>query len=83
MGYDYSGNILVQESGRNLLRDELGWDVQFAFEAEKLGKDGTLGIGSYKEILSTWEWNSSYNKKSKWTDRNKEGYDYRFSKSGK
>ena len=55
MGYDYSENILIQESGGNLLRDELGWDVQFAFEAEKLGKDGTFGRGSYKEILSTWE----------------------------
>lgn len=47
MGYDYSENILIQESGGNLLRDELGWDVQFAFEAEKLGKDGTFGRGSY------------------------------------
>lgn len=25
MSYDYSENILVQESAGNLLRDELGW----------------------------------------------------------
>ncbi len=30
MSYDYSEKILVQESVGNLLRDELGWDVQFA-----------------------------------------------------
>ena len=28
MSYDYSPNILVQKSVANLLRDELGWDVQ-------------------------------------------------------
>ena len=31
MSYDYSENILVQESAGNLLRDELGWDVKFAY----------------------------------------------------
>ena len=30
MSYDYSENILVQDSVGNLLCDELGWDVQFA-----------------------------------------------------
>ena len=28
MSYDYSENILVQKSAGDLLRDELGWDVQ-------------------------------------------------------
>ena len=36
---DYSENILVQESAGNLLRDELDWDVQFAYNTEVLGKD--------------------------------------------
>ena len=51
MSYDYSENILVQESAGNLLRDELGWDVRFAYNTEVLGKNGTFGRGSYKEIL--------------------------------
>lgn len=51
MSYDYSENILVQESAGNLLRDELGWDVQFAYNKEVLGKNGTFGRTSYKEIL--------------------------------
>lgn len=51
MSYDYSENILVQESAGNLLRDELGWDVRFAYNIEILGKDGTFGRESYNEIL--------------------------------
>ncbi len=51
MSYDYSENILVQESAGNLLRDELGWDVRFAYNMEVLGKNGTFGRESYKEIL--------------------------------
>jgi type I restriction enzyme R subunit len=51
MSYDYSENILVQESAGNLLRDELGWDVQLAYNAEVLGENGTFGRDSYKEIL--------------------------------
>ncbi len=51
MSYDYSENILVQESAGNLLRDELGWDVKFAYNTEVLGDNGTFGRKSYKEIL--------------------------------
>lgn len=51
MSYDYSENILVQESAGNQLRDELGWDVVFAYNDEVLGEDGTFGRKSYKEIL--------------------------------
>lgn len=53
MSYEYSENILVQESAGNLLRDELGWDVQFAYNTEVLGKNGSLGRESYKDILLT------------------------------
>ena len=53
MSYDYSENILVQESAGNLLRDELDWDVQFAYNTEVLGKNGTFGRESYKDILLT------------------------------
>lgn len=51
MSYDYSENILVQASAGNLLRDELRWDVRFAYNTEAFGKDGTFGRESYKEIL--------------------------------
>ena len=50
MSYDYSENILVQESAGRLL-EELGWEVKFAYNTEVLGEDGTFGRRSYKEIL--------------------------------
>lgn len=51
MSHDYSENILVQESAGHLLQNELGWEVAFAYNKEVLGKDGTFGRSSYKEIL--------------------------------
>lgn len=51
MSYDYSENVLIQNSAGDVLRDKLGWDVQFAYNTEKLGKNGTFGRTSYKEIL--------------------------------
>lgn len=51
MSYDYSENILIQESSCNLLHDVLGWDVELAYHAERLGKDGTFGRESYHEVL--------------------------------
>ena len=38
MSYDYSENILVQQSAGDLLREELGWDVRFAYNTEVLGE---------------------------------------------
>lgn len=66
MSYDYSENILVQESAGNLLRDELGWDVQFAYNKEVLGKDGTFGRTSYKEILLKRYFNAALKKFNPW-----------------
>ena len=51
MSYDYSENVLVQNSAGNLLHDELGWDVQYAYNTEVLGENGTFGRKSYREIL--------------------------------
>lgn len=53
MSYEYSENILVQESAGNLLHDELGWDVRLAYNTEVLGKQGSFGRESYKDILLT------------------------------
>ena len=51
MSYDYSENILVQESAAALLHEELGWDVVLAYNQEVLGEYGTLGRKSYHEIV--------------------------------
>lgn len=51
MSYEYSENILVQESAGDLLQHELGWRVVFAYNEEKLGESGTFGRKSYKEVL--------------------------------
>lgn len=51
MSYDYSENILVQESAGHLLEDELGWRVELAYNTEILGDDGSFGRKSYKDIL--------------------------------
>lgn len=51
MSYDYSENILVQESAGNLLQNELGWNVEYAYNAEALGENGTFGRRNYHEIL--------------------------------
>lgn len=53
MSYDYSENILVQESAGHLLQNGLGWEVAYAYNTEKLGENGTFGRKSYKEILLT------------------------------
>ena len=36
MSYDYSENVLVQGAAGDLLRDEFGWEVQFAYNTEVL-----------------------------------------------
>ena len=66
MSYDYSENILVQNSAGNLLHDELGWDVQFAYNTEVLGKDGTFGRESYREILLSRYFREALKKLNPW-----------------
>lgn len=51
MSYDYSENILVQESAGHLLQNELGWEVAYAYNTEKLGVNGTFGRKNYREIV--------------------------------
>ena len=66
MSYDYSENILVQESASHLLDHELGWEVAFAYNTEKLGKDGTFGRTSYREILLTRYFRQALQKLNPW-----------------
>lgn len=51
MKYEYSENVLVQDSAGNLLHDELGWNVVYAYNKEILGENGTLGRKTYHEIV--------------------------------
>ena len=51
MSHDYSEDNLIQKSTAQLLEEELGWKSIMAWDAEKLGKDGTLGRQSYGEVL--------------------------------
>ena len=66
MSYDYSENILVQKSAGDLLRDELGWDVKFAYNTEVLGKNGTFGRTSYHEILLTRYFQNALRRLNPW-----------------
>ena len=66
MSYDYSENILVQKGAGDLLRDELGWDVQFAYNTEVLGKNGTFGRTSYHEILLTRYFQNALRRLNPW-----------------
>ena len=70
MSYDYSENILVQESAGNLLRDELGWDIRFAYNTEVLGKNGTFGRKSYHEILLLRYFREALKKLNPWMNDN-------------
>ena len=70
MSYDYSENILVQESAGNLLSGELGWDVQFGYNREVLGNDGTFGRGSYREILLVRYFREALKKFNPWITDN-------------
>lgn len=53
MSWEYSENMLVQESAGHLLQEKLQWDVKFAYNKEVLGENGTFGRKSYREILLT------------------------------
>ena len=66
MSYDYSENILVQESTANLLQSELGWQVEFAYNKEVLGVQGTFGRRDYHEILLTRYFQAALKKLNPW-----------------
>ena len=70
MSYDYSENILVQNSTGNLLQNELGWDVQFAYNTEVLGDNGTFGRKSYKEMLLVHYFKAALKRLNQWINDN-------------
>ncbi len=48
------------------MKDELGWDVELAYNKEVLGKDGTFGRTSYKEILLTRYFRAALKRLNPW-----------------
>ena len=56
MNYDYSENILVQESAGHLLADELGWQVELAYNQKndlslkKMRGNEVLNIDSTNQV---------------------------------
>lgn len=66
MSYDYSENILVQESAGKLLHDELNWRVEFAYNKEVLGEGGTFGRKNYREILLARYFRAALKKLNPW-----------------
>ncbi|MGN0822092.1 MAG: type I restriction endonuclease subunit R [Akkermansia sp.] len=66
MGNDYTENALVQESAGNLLREELGWRVELAYNREELGECGTYGRRSYKDILLERELRAALRRLNPW-----------------
>lgn len=68
MSYDYSENIRVQGSAGDLLRDKLGWQVEFAYNTEVLGENGTFGRRDYHEIRLTRYFRAALKKLNPWID---------------
>lgn len=66
MKYEYSENVLVQDSAAALMHDELGWDVAFAYNQEVLDENGTLGRKDYHEIVLWRYFNQALKKLNPW-----------------
>ncbi len=66
MKYEYSENVLVQDSAAALMKDELGWDVVYAYNQEVLGENGTLGRKDYHEIVLWRYFNQALKKLNPW-----------------
>lgn len=67
MSRDFSENNLVQESAGKIL-SELSWDVCYAYDTEVLGKDGTLGRESYREVLLRRELRRALRRLNPWME---------------
>lgn len=70
MSYEYSENELVQESAGDLLENQLGWEVKYAYNKEVLGENGTFGRESYNEILLVRYFREALKKLNPWINNN-------------
>ena len=66
MKYEYSENVLVQDSAAALMKDELGWEVVYAYNKEILGENGTLGRKSFHEIVLWRYFNAALKRLNPW-----------------
>ena len=66
MKYEYSENVLVQDAAADLMQDELGWEVVYAYNTEVLGENGTLGRKDYHEIVLWRYFNAALKKLNPW-----------------
>lgn len=66
MPYDYSENILIQESAGNLLRDDLDWLVELAYNNKVLCEQDAFGHRDYHEILLIWHFQAALKKLNPW-----------------
>lgn len=63
---EYCENVMVQGAAADCLRDDLGWDVVHAYNAEKLGPSGTLGRSSYREVVLIRELKEALKRLNPW-----------------
>ena len=63
---EYCENVMVQGAAADCLRDDLGWDVVHAYNAEKLGPSGTLGRSSYREVVLLRELKEALKRLNPW-----------------
>lgn len=65
MSYDYSEK-LIQDSAVKLLKNELGWEIDEAYDKEVIGIKSTYGRGSYKEVILEKELRKALKKLNPW-----------------
>lgn len=63
---EYCENVMVQGAAADCLRDDLGWDVVHAYNAEKLGPSGTLGRSNYREVVLLRELKEALKRLNPW-----------------
>ncbi|MCD7708967.1 MAG: type I restriction endonuclease subunit R [Clostridiales bacterium] len=68
MNGEYGENMAVRDAAGDFLRDELGWEVKFAFNKEDLGVDGMLGRTKYREVLLRRYFREALRKFNPWMD---------------
>ena len=68
MSYDYSENNLIQKSSCDVLKNKLGWDVVYAYNAETFGNNGTLGRNSEDDIVLTRYLKEALFRNNDWLD---------------
>lgn len=66
MSFEYSENVIVQNSAGNVLKEKLGWEVVYAYNTEVLGENGTLGRRTYKDIILTRYLKKALSENNEW-----------------